>query len=311
MAPIAQIETRIASRASDLVRLPGFEPVPNGLRPLGNDDSLLRDFKEFCRIDLRLSPRTVEGHVPIVQAFLRHVSKPLTQVQVSDVRNYLSVLSADSAAKTYNNHLGVLKRFFRDFSQRPDLVTTFKFAPVNEQPITILPKADLQLFYTGLETEPTKYRLAFVLYAVTGVRRTELLTLNLENIDRGRRMITPNGHEGRTKKSWLSFYNSEADQLLSKYIDETQIKSGLLLRSTESGIRKAFKRAEKRTGITVKPQLLREWFCNELGRLGMQDRYVDAFCGRLPKTVLARRYSDYSSDNLKAIYDRANLTVLS
>jgi hypothetical protein len=119
-------------------------------------------------------------------------------------------------------------------------------------------------------------------------------------------------HEtGRTKKSWISFYNEETEQLLNQYLTETGITSGSLLRTTECGIRKGFKRAQLKTGIVVKPQILREWFCNELGKLGVPDRFVDALCGRLPRSVLVRRHSDYSPDSLKAIYDKANLTVLS
>jgi intergrase/recombinase len=52
------------------------------------------------------------------------------------------------------------------------------------------------------------------------------------------------------------------------------------------------------------------WFCVTIGELGVQDRYMDAFCGRLPASVLARHYTDYSSARLKAIYDRANLRAL-
>jgi hypothetical protein len=40
------------------------------------------------------------------------------------------------------------------------------------------------------------------------------------------------------------------------------------------------------------------------------DRYTDAFCGRVPKSVLARHYSDYSPERLKEIYEKANLKVL-
>jgi integrase len=296
-----------------VVRPPGFEPAPHGLRPFGDNETLLNDFREFCRIDLQLSNRTFhDGHVPIAKRFLRTVDKPISLIQVNDIREYLSGVKADSEPKTYNNYLCGLKRFFRDFLSRPDLVSSFKFAPINEKPITVLTRPDLQRFYSGLEPEPAKYRLAFVLFAVTWLRRNEVLTLQLAEIDRPRRMITPNGaHEtSRTKKSWLSFYNTEAERLLEQYLNETGIKSGELLRSTESGIRKAFKRAEERTGIVVKPQMLREWFCNELGKLGVPDRFVDALCGRLPHSVLARRYTDYNPDNLKAIYDKANLTVL-
>ena len=48
-----------------------------------------------------------------------------------------------------------------------------------------------------------------------------------------------------------------------------------------------------------------------MGRLGVADRYVDAFCGRVPKSVLARHYTDFGPERLKEIYDRANLSVLS
>lgn len=63
-------------------------------------------------------------------------------------------------------------------------------------------------------------------------------------------------------------------------------------------------------GIKITPQVLREWFCCEMADLGVQDRYVDALCGRMPKSVLARHYTDYSPERLKEIYDKANLKIL-
>jgi len=47
-----------------------------------------------------------------------------------------------------------------------------------------------------------------------------------------------------------------------------------------------------------------------MGKLGVPDRYVDAFCGRVPKSVLARRYSDFKPEKLKEVYDKANLKFL-
>jgi intergrase/recombinase len=44
---------------------------------------------------------------------------------------------------------------------------------------------------------------------------------------------------------------------------------------------------------------------------GVQDRYIDTFCGRTPKSILAKHYTDYSPERLKGIYDKANLKVLS
>ena len=58
------------------------------------------------------------------------------------------------------------------------------------------------------------------------------------------------------------------------------------------------------------PQRLREWFCCEMGSLGVSDRYIDAFCIRTPKSVLARHYTDYNPERLQKIYEEANLKVL-
>lgn len=46
----------------------------------------------------------------------------------------------------------------------------------------------------------------------------------------------------------------------------------------------------KKTEIHITPQILREWFACEMGRLGVPDRYVDAFCGRVPRSVLAKHH---------------------
>jgi len=43
-----------------------------------------------------------------------------------------------------------------------------------------------------------------------------------------------------------------------------------------------------------------------MSKAGVQDRYIDAFCGRTPQSVLARHYSDYSLEVLKESYVKAN-----
>ena len=40
-----------------------------------------------------------------------------------------------------------------------------------------------------------------------------------------------------------------------------------------------FRNARKKTIIKITLQILRDWFCSEMGSLGVPDRYVDAFCG--------------------------------
>jgi hypothetical protein len=47
-----------------------------------------------------------------------------------------------------------------------------------------------------------------------------------------------------------------------------------------------------------------------MGELGVQDRYIDIFCGRASKSVLAKHCTSREIQKLKSIYDRAGLKVL-
>ncbi|MFZ3059534.1 MAG: hypothetical protein WA102_07300 [Candidatus Methanoperedens sp.] len=47
-----------------------------------------------------------------------------------------------------------------------------------------------------------------------------------------------------------------------------------------------------------------------MSRAGVQDRYIDAFCGRVAGSVLARHYSNFSPEVLKEIYEKAVLKIL-
>ncbi len=48
-----------------------------------------------------------------------------------------------------------------------------------------------------------------------------------------------------------------------------------------------------------------------MGKRGVADRYIDAFCGRVPRSIVGRNYTDYSPEILKEIYENANLTIVS
>jgi len=120
----------------------------------------------------------------------------------------------------------------------------------------------------------------------------------------------PKSRSGATKRRWVSFYNVESEEAMKEYLATGEDNLPKLFRISDHTFVRIWKAAYEKTGVKVTPQVLREWFCDEMGRLGVPDRYVDAFCGRAPKAVLARRYSDFSPEKLKEIYDKANLRVL-
>lgn len=119
-------------------------------------------------------------------------------------------------------------------------------------------------------------------------------------------MIIPKCHNGSTKSSYVSFYNEETEKALSKL----EFNGDRLFKVSDRQYKKIWNNAKKRSGIHITAQKLREWFCCEMGNLGVSDRYIDAFCGRTPKSVLARHYTDYNPKKLRRIYKEANLKVL-
>jgi len=46
-------------------------------------------------------------------------------------------------------------------------------------------------------------------------------------------------------------------------------------------------------------------------RFGVSETFVDAFCGRVYESVLARHYTDFSTEKLEKIYSETSLEVLS
>jgi len=267
-------------------------------------ETLLTRFREFLKVDLRRSDKTAYEHTYYVKKFLNELLKPVESANADDVRQYLKNLKISSAQ--YKNILMALKVFFRDFLKAPEVVSSFKFPHQVFKPKQILNKEQLQQFYKCLETP--KEKALFLLYATTGLRRDEILSLKLEDVDFEKRMITPDNHRGETKKSWVSFYNEEAEQALNEYLRiKEQSRSQRLFPMQRDEVVKLWKSARDKTGLCITPQKLRQWFCSEMMRLGMSETYIDALCGRVPKSVLARHYTDFSAEKLREIYEKVNI----
>jgi integrase len=266
----------------------------------------IQKFVEFCKIDLQLAPATAYGHKLKNRKFFRAVSKNPQTITAEDIRGYLSSLKGLSAS-TYANYLKALKVFFRDFMRMEHVVKSFKFPNHPFKIKTIPTRQQLRKFYDAL-TKP-KDKALFMLYASSGLRKAEILNLTLDNIDFKKRMITPNNHTGYTKKSWVSFYNEEAEKVLTNYFKTRKKRSNTVFPYQRLAFTRMWQRTEEISGVYIRPQVLRNWRCNEIANLGVQDRYVDAFCGRTPKSVLARHYTDYAPEKLKYVYDKANLQI--
>ena len=273
----------------------------------GDLEGLLLAFFDFCRVDLSLAEATAKGYRRKMRQFFRAVNKTAEIVTAGDVRNYLKPL-ADGNANSYGNALKPLKAFFREIMKMPEAVESFKFRKIALAPVIIPSKEQLHKFFETLRTPIA--RALFLMYASSGLRKMELLSLKREDIDWENRMIVPKNHNGETKKSWVAFFNQEAELALKQYLATRKDDGPKLFRISPHNFIDVWKYASRESGVKVTPQVLREWFCDEMGRLNVPDRYVDAFCGRVPNSVLAKRYSDFAPEKLEEIYENAKLKIL-
>jgi integrase len=248
-------------------------------------------------------------HKTYVKSFIRNLNKPLEGVTDTDVRDFLSRYR-EKSPYTYANALKAMKIFVGDFLKKQSIVESFRFPSIPYKMKKIPSRDELNRFYNKLRT--IREKAMFKMFLTTGLRKSELLELKMGDIDFEKRMIRPS-KSTRTKTQGLAFYTPEAELELKRYLST---RKGLTPESKVFDIGRAklgeiFTRTSRDSGIHLTPQMLREWFCSEMLSKGIQEVYIDAFGGRVPKSVLARHYTDFSPDRLKEIYDRAGLRVLS
>jgi integrase len=275
-----------------------------------NSPKSLSDFERFLSVDLQLGPLTVAAHRRKIKRFVDWLGKSPLDLSVEDIRRYLEFEKERAAPKHYVNILSALRRFYRDFLRRPDLVESFVFPQIPLKLVQVPTIEELRKFFVVLKDD--KWRSLFLLFASSGLRFCELLGLRKSDIDLKTRKIVPQSHKtGRTKNSpYFTFFNQEASEHLARYLSNRRDDDPRLFKICIPAFRRGWKRAVRRSGVEVYPQGLRRWFCQTLTDKAVNDRYIDFLVGRSPRSILARHYSDFSVDRLKEAYDKANLRVL-
>ncbi|MEM3550814.1 MAG: phage integrase N-terminal SAM-like domain-containing protein [Candidatus Bathyarchaeia archaeon] len=91
-----------------------------------NEDDAIKGFADFSKVDLRLSEITVKEHLFEVKRFLEWFRLNSSKDVSRDVlREYLNRFNGCSAY-TYSNVLKALRRFLRNYLDRPEAVESFR-----------------------------------------------------------------------------------------------------------------------------------------------------------------------------------------
>jgi integrase len=281
---------------------PGSDTSSASNQAAGNVEDFLREFEKACRIDMHLNEKTIWERMRHARRLVEFLGKHPALASREELREFLAQNPRQNAVKTVRVIYG---RFFES-----DIAKCFKVPQAQFKPIRVPTHEQLKAVYRKLPT--LELKAAFLLFASTGLRLHEVSELTVDQINLRERMIFPKDaqQESRTKKQWITLFNEEAALVLARHIKGKTANERIFPKWAYTMCR-GFKRASAKVGLKITPQVLREWFACELATLSVPDRYVDALCGRVPRSVLARHYTDYSPERLKAIYDKAGLKVLS
>lgn len=269
-------------------------------------NEIIDDFQDLLEIDKDLAERTVAQHTRNIRQFLEFVDVSFTEIGKAEIRNWLREWKEDYARSTYANKVKSLRVFFRDYLGS-DIAESLSMPQPQQNSINPPPKKAIQKLYEAFDT--LRDETSELMLATTGLRRNELFHLTLDDIYPDKRMIIP-GKSSRTKRTYVTFYNEEAERHLKRYLNRNDIE-GQIFPIRPRSANRIFREYSKEAGIeTITPQDLRNWFVKEMRDLGVSGEHIDAFCGRLPRSVRGRHYTDYSPERLKEVYEKANLKVL-
>ena len=273
---------------------------------------ILNKFGEWLEVDELRKSRTIEHHTGWIRNLLNDVD--VYPPRKEDYRSFLKKWKNKSGVYHYSNAIKAVRVFTR-FLGSEEIGKSFKFPRIDRPIIVVKKKRELKKFYTEGLTHLGDKAL-FLVLATSGLRHHEVTGLTLKDVNLEKGMIIPNNGKGTvrgTKNTFITFINSEAQTVLKNFMSAQEIgENDKIFRKGfgKSGITYRWNKASKKSGVKLIPSDLRDWFCNEMGRLGVADRYIDAFCGRVPRSILGRHYTDYSPERLKEIYEKTKIKLL-
>jgi integrase len=161
---------------------------------------------------------------------------------------------------------------------------------------------------------PYGVQMVFLILLTSGLRVGEVLKLRRDNINFETNMVDASTiHKGDTKSAWISYITYQTAQYLESYVESEleDTDNPNLFEFSYNTVQEAFQKASIQTGVFIKPHFLRTIFTEKCTQVGIEGKYIDAFCGRIPKKVLEANYTVYSPQSLRVQYDKVeDLLVL-
>jgi len=289
----------------------------------------LKSFLAYLKLNRHLSPHTVRAYESDVTQYLAFVAsgtgKKMSQLAPADlemtsVRAHLAGLnSAGKARASVARKLSALKTFVR-YLRREDAIehdpTAMAVAPKRDHTIPVfLSEPEMtRLIETPDTGDPLgrRDRAILELFYASGLRLSELVAVDLEDLNLSGRMVRVMG-KGR-KERLLPFNQSAADAIRAWMKDRAKIaKTDALFvnyrgrrltdRSVDRLLRKYVARCSTRMGIS--PHALRHSFATHLLQRGADLRAIQELLGHAALST-TQRYTHVNAAQLIEVYRKSH-----
>ena len=271
--------------------------------------SYLKDF--YYKLKIKgYSMRTIKQYCWLISYFLKWVNKDVSQISQRDVENFFKhlVIEREYSENTVYLFFRALSSFFNSINMQHLLKNIDK--PKRPKK---LPECLTEDEVAKMLAVPTKKRdkvLLRVLYS-TGIRISELVSLNKEDVDFNAGTIRISG--GKGKKDRIVVIDDDTLKELNEYLKSRNDDLNALFvsnykkRISTKSVWRIVKNAAKKAGINKKvtPHILRHSFATHMLNHGADIRVIQELLGH-SSLATTEVYTHVSISRLKEVYKKAH-----
>ncbi|MDD7887962.1 site-specific tyrosine recombinase/integron integrase [Flavivirga sp. 57AJ16] len=232
----------------------------------------------------RYANNTVRTYVTFFEMFINHYkSKDLKAINESDIRAFLQVLINRKMSNSYINQvINAIKFYYEVVLGMPNRFYEIERPRKESKLPKVISKEDV--FALIGNTNNIKHKCIVELLYGSGLRRSELLNLKIEDVDSRRMLIRVEGAKGN--KDRFTILSKTALEDLRAYYREWKPKKYLFegqngKKYSGASVLKIVKRAAKKADIKpcVTPHVLRHSFATHLLESGVDLRQIQVLLG--------------------------------
>lgn len=293
--------------------------------------SLVEQFISWLLVEKGYSPHTADGYQRDILEFLQFAGPSLEPAAMTPatVQAFVGSLYNRSASASVARKLSALRTFFR-FLKREQLLAADPLAgvvgPKLGQHIPAFLTVDEVFALLEAPVVSDRYwrrdRAFLEMLYATGIRVSELVGINLEDVDLAGEMVRV---RGKGNKERIVPFGRAAREGLEQYLPERQALSlarvqrgkpaepqacflnGQGTRLSVRSVERLIQSYAQRAGIasTVTPHALRHSFATHLLEMGADLRTVQELLGHVSLST-TQKYTHINIDHLSRVYDQAH-----